>query len=382
MSLPGTRVRNRIPLATAILAGLLAAHASPARAGGELDEKMTAVAKKIKLLLDQKGRDSIAVGEFRGPAKLASSAGPAISKALEDELKKLGVACKRRAEYEVNGDYRDVASKTNKDLAILIKAHVVDQSGAELVAFEPREIISFSTIASLIGVTVSMPADGTADERNDKLTKAVDDPNVHLAGTRISAASDSPYAIEVLVKVGADYRPRAATKDGDGFAFLKIKRGEAYEVRLINDSPHDAAVTLTIDGLSVFAFSANTGYTHWIVPNKGSLTVPGWHRSNKVADSFLVTEYAKGAAAEKLPSSASVGTVTATFAAAWPKGKPPPEDEPSAPKGARSGDATGRGPAVGTKFTEVVREVGRLRASVSVRYNKDADPKDLPDSKP
>ena len=83
-----------------------------------------------------------------------------------------------------------------------------------------------------------------------------------------------------------------------------------------------------------------------------------------------MTEYAKSAAAEKLPSSTSVGTITAGFAAAWPQGAPPPEDEASAKKGGRSGDATGRGPAVETQFTEVLREIGRLRAAVSVRYTK------------
>jgi hypothetical protein len=95
-----------------------------------------------------------------------------------------------------------------------------------------------------------------------------------------------------------------------------------------------------------------------------------------------VTEYARSAAADRLPSSSSVGTITAGFAAAWPQGSPPPADEASAKKGGRSGDATGKGPPVETKFTEVVRDVGRLRASVSVRYTKDDDPRDLPAPKP
>jgi hypothetical protein len=354
----------------------------PARAANDLNLEMETVARQIKLLLDQKGQDAIAVGDFRGPAKLAASAGPAICKALTDELKKLDVAVKRRAELEVNGDYRDVEDQKTRSMAVQIKAHVVDRSGNEVVTFEPRGIFNVSTIAALLGVTVTMPADATNEQRNEKLTDAVDNPKVHLASTRISADAESPYAIEILVKSGSDHRPRAASRDDDGFAFLKIRRDEIYAVKLINDSPYDAAVTLTIDGLSVFAFSDNTNYTHWIVPSKKPLTVPGWHRTNKVSDSFQVTEYAKGAAAEKLPSSSSVGTITAGFAAAWPKDGHPPEDEASATKGGRSGDATGKGPPVETNFTEVVREIGRLRASVSVRYTKDEDPKDLPNSKP
>src|SRR5436190_15374420 len=103
-------IRNRPILAAsgclALLIGL--AVPVPARAANDLNVEMETVARQIKLLLDQKGQDAIAVGDFRGPAKLAASAGPAISKALTDELKKLDVAVKRRADLEVNGDYRDV----------------------------------------------------------------------------------------------------------------------------------------------------------------------------------------------------------------------------------------------------------------------------------
>ena len=107
--------------------------------------------------------DAIAVGDFRGPAKLAVELGPAIGKALTDDLKKLGVAVKRRAELEVNGEYRDVEDPKTKLMAVEIKAHVVDRTGAEVVAFEPRGILNVTTIAALIGVTVTLP--GRRDRR-------------------------------------------------------------------------------------------------------------------------------------------------------------------------------------------------------------------------
>ena len=34
------------------------------------------------------------------------------------------------------------------------------------------------------------------------------------------------------------------------------------------------------------------------------------------------------------------------------------------------------------KYTEVIREYGKMREAISVRYNKAGDPADLPDSKP
>lgn len=51
MSSSGTPDRRRIPLATALLAAALVAHAGPAGAAGELDKKMTVVAEKIRDLL-------------------------------------------------------------------------------------------------------------------------------------------------------------------------------------------------------------------------------------------------------------------------------------------------------------------------------------------
>src|SRR3954452_14992358 len=92
---------RRILLASATLAVLLTPPSGRARAAGDLDAEMTVVARQIKLLLDQRGHDSIAVGEFRGPARLASSAGPALAKALGDELKKMDVGVKRQAALEV-----------------------------------------------------------------------------------------------------------------------------------------------------------------------------------------------------------------------------------------------------------------------------------------
>ncbi len=363
--------RRALAVALPVLAVGLAMAAGSARAEppDDLHRELAELAKQVKNLIDQKGNDSIAVGDFHGPARLASSAGPAIAKALTESLSALGVSVRRRAALEINGEYRDVEDGKTHLLSIEIKAHVVDRAGVELVAFEPRGLFSVPLIVAITGATVALPPGADDKERNKVLEKKLDDPEVHLAGSRISALPRSPYAIEVLVKENGQLRPRTPTND-DGLAFVKIGRGEIYAVKLINDSPFDAAVVLTIDGLNVFAFSENKNFFCWIVPKGGTMTIPGWHRTNAKADSFLVTEYAKSAVAEALPSSASVGTITASFSAAWPKGANPPEDEASSKKGSRAGDATGRGPETPTSFVEIVREIGRLREAISVRYTK------------
>src|SRR5437899_8324460 len=100
--LPDLRRYHRLALSGWCLALLILAAPGPARADRDLNLEMAEVAKQIKLLLDQKGMDAIAVGDFRGPARLAASAGPAIAKALTDALKTLDITVKRRADFEVN----------------------------------------------------------------------------------------------------------------------------------------------------------------------------------------------------------------------------------------------------------------------------------------
>src|SRR5205814_96314 len=157
-----------------------------------------------------------------------------------------------------------------------------------------RRLTDAATISTLFGLTVPI-ADPIVQDK--ELRKGLDEPEAHLTRTRIKVATDSPYAMEVLVK-GPDGRYTARPpKDDDGLAFVSIARGENYAVRLINDSPNDAAVILAIDGLSLFAFSENTDYEHVIVPARTAAMIAGWHRTNQRADEFVITEYARSAAA-------------------------------------------------------------------------------------
>ena len=238
------------------------------------------------------------------------------------------------------------------------------------MAFEPRGLFSVPLIVAITGATVALPPGADDKERNKVLEKKLDDPRGPSRRLADLGPAQEPLRDRGPRQGERRAPPPHARPNDDGLAFVKIGRGEIYAVKLINDSPFDAAVVLTIDGLNVFAFSENKNFFCWIVPKGGTMTIPGWHRTNAKADSFLVTEYAKSAVAEALPSSASVGTITASFSAAWPKGANPPEDEASSKKGSRAGDATGRGPETPTSFVEIVREIGRLREAISVRYTK------------
>ena len=368
------------------LAAFLAflAAAGPARASSDLRRELADVAKNIKQLLDGRNEDSIAVGQFTGPANFPTSAGPGIVQVLSEEFQKLGVQVRQRAKLGIKGEYH-LSEATSDDpgdkalnvklLAVRLKGTVEDTFGKVLTDFSfDRVIKGEATIVELMGTPVELPPQDTQRQRDRKLRETLDKPPTRLAGMRISAGKDSPYAIEILV----DNAPCAPRED-DGLAFVKINRGQTYAVRLINDSPHEAAVRLTIDGLSMYTFSelrqkdspkkGEPLYTVVIVAPKSSALIKGWHRTNEASDSFLVTEYAKSAAAT-LSHKTNLGTITATFAAAWPENAPPPSDEPGKKRSVGSGDATGFGPRVEAKFVEVRRNLGVIRASVSVRYTR------------
>jgi hypothetical protein len=385
-------------LASRWLTGLVAVLAlsligRPAAASEELRKDLRELAAEIKKVLDGEGADSIALGQFTGPANFPTSAGPDISQVLTEELKKVGVEVKVRAKFGVKGSYSaaeqpasnpDDARIGKKVLAIKLSASLVDSFDNPVGNLNfTRVIRGEATFLELIPVPVTLPPQGTEIERDKDLRKAYTDPKTDVQGSVIRSDPNKPYAIEILVNGAA-----REAKGKDGLAFVPIKRGEAYAVRLINDSDLEAAVQLRIDGLSMFSFSefrqpdkdakgkdnprkGEPLYSVVILNPKSSAVIPGWHLNNEKSDKFLVTEFAKSAAAVLKPSG-GVGTISATFQAAWEQGKLPPMDEPGKKRGPGTGDATGRGPRIEKKYEEVQRELGIIRDVISVRYTREA----------
>jgi len=353
---------------------LLMLCATQANADDALRKELGAVAKGIAEAVKGLGHDAIAVGSFSGPVQFATGSGALVAKTLGDELSKNGLVVKEAASIEVKGEFDDVKDKQSGLLAARIKGAVADKTGKVLFTFT-RGVFGENVLASLFGTTNKLPADLPPAERNAEIEKQLDAPKVLVKGAQISAAADSPYAIEILAAPhsGAQYAPRSAAVQ-NGLAVVPLQRGEVFGVKLINRSKLDAAVTLTIDGLNQFEFSdvkdPKTGRPKFKVvfvgPGK-EVFLRGWHRSNETSEEFVITEYAKSASA-LVRSTAPTGVVTAQFAAAWPKNAPTPEDEPQGQS--RSADAVGRGVQFQQKFLEVDRNIGVTRATVSVRYAK------------
>jgi hypothetical protein len=375
---------------TALAVLFVIVSARPAAASQELRKELADLAAEIKKVLKGEGAEDgpVAVGEFTGPPNFPTTSGPGLAEMLSEELQKLGVTVKVRASYGIKGSYTptelpasnaDDARIGKKVLALKLTAELVDGLGKPVGNFNfNRAIRGEGPFLDVIPLGVHLDPAGTELERDKALRLAYAVPTPTIKGSVIRSSGASPYGIEILV----GDKPRAAEdKDKTGLAYLSkpIERGETYAVRLINDADHDAAVQLRIDGLSLFTFSElrhTTGtrkgeplYTVFLVPAKSSTIIPGWHVTNEKSDRFVVTEYAKSASANLKPSE-KLGTISATFQAAWPEGAKPPADEPGKRRGPGTGDATGRGPRIEKKYVEVTRELGIIRDSVTVRYTK------------
>jgi hypothetical protein len=346
--------------------------------------ELTELAKGIKGFLDSRNAESIAMGQFTGPANFPTSAGPGLVQVLTEELQKMKVNVKTRAEFGLKGQYRlteipaenmDDARLGRKVLALKIQATIEDSFGNSLVDVDfQRTIRGADGVAGMIGLTASLDPRATEIERDKELRKQLTDPKPNIKSSVIRSKPGSPYGIELIV----NDQPREALEK-EGLAYVGITRGETYGVRLYNDSEQEMAVQLRIDGLSMYAFSevrytegprkGEPRYTSVILGPHKAVTIPGWHVTNEKTDKFLVMEYAKSAAGG-LNHTASLGTITASFQASWPEGEPAPKDEPGRARGSGSGDATGFGPRIDMKYQEVKRNMGVIRDVVSVRYTK------------
>jgi hypothetical protein len=326
------------------------------------------MAASIAEIVRKKNGSEAAVGDFSGPAGMPASAGQGIKKLLIDELQANQIAVKTGfgVAFQVKGDYDVVTDPDTQVMALHVKARVIDSQRAEVPVV--KTVSDRNVIAQVLGVNKpDLGAGLTPQAESKKLEEQLKKPNPGVAGTKLRANPNSPYAIEVLVERGkGNYQPVTPSDDG-GFAFVALQKEDRFAVQLVNDSDHAAAVELTLDGLSMFAFSEHKGYRHVILKPHSTGLIKGWHRTNELSNKFAIGDYAEGAVKELGASADGVGTITATFAAAWDLKEGPPADENSKFRDP-FGPAVKRAEEVRAPYQEVKMELGRVRDVVNVRY--------------
>lgn len=359
-----------ILIAAAILAAPQTASAST------LHTAVGDVCTKLCKYLKSKGETQIAIGQFVGPPQIAATSGPGIVNVFHEHFKSNGIAVVKRANIGLKGEY-SLAKMPNDGVGVKIRGSLVDPFGDVLTDFTfdadtpgyVEEVIdTHEDVASLLGTTLELYPEDREIDRNKDFRKQILHPKFYVDGHKCGVSEKSPYRIEVLV-----HGHPTPVNVADGLGFVKLHKGDIYSVKIYNHSQYDAAVRLSVDGLNVFTFSElrkpdkSPKYKFYIVPAHKVIELKGWHRNNHKVDSFQVTSYADSAAAT-IHHTHDIGTITAVFSAAWPKGGKRPHDEGFTAKGGPN--ATGFGPPVTQVVKEVQRDVGQMRASISLRYSK------------
>jgi hypothetical protein len=381
------RQNSPVIIGVALIAAAIASDARPTVAETQR-ESLRPLAQEIAdvVVKDQK-KSSIAVGAFPADGRLDNAnAGPGIAEDIKSLLQELKIRIDDpNPDLSVQGTVFKVPDPKNAQLVMIkIKATITDRL-AETKANLPLDIEIRDTglIGGILGVNSSLPPLATREKRNERLEESYKNPYFYKRGTLIKSRKDSPYAIELLVtsvdRAPTDYAgwasvPARAVFKKKGLPFVDIRPNEVYAIRIHNGQPDrlDAAVTTSIDGISVFHFSEirdpttnQPKYTHYII-DPGSSVITGWHKTNDVSDSFLVTGYGKGAAGLIHADGSKIGVITVQFAIAWSG-----DDVPDVEKGARDGgNETGFGPPTRTGTNEATRHVGVVRDEISVRYTR------------
>jgi hypothetical protein len=353
-----------------MLAGLLAWPAA-AQAQKPLRKELAEVAVVVAKHLRQRSK-TIAVGGFRCDNEPPTNHGPGICLALGEELARQGLQLDRKAGWLVQGVYKVIIDTSTSDRHPALKLEIELQERDGDGGFNlhlARAVVDEETVAAALGLTLALPAEGSGADRARELDNILrNDRAPQITGGRVSVGKDSPYGVEVLVQRDGRYEP-ITPRLVNNVAYAPVARKEVYALRLYNDTPHEAAASVTIDGIDLFSF-CDVKPTSLILPPRGSAVVRGWPITLERTNEFQVTAYAESAAFQ-LQSLAPVGVINVAFAAAWPRDGTPPPDEPRrAPQGSRAGDATGHGASIGQKYVALERKIGVLRASVSVRYTR------------
>jgi hypothetical protein len=368
------------------------------------DPNIEGLVSDIDNTVTSQGEDKVSVTNFQGDG--TTSTGRAMAQVVKDIVKdKSTLDVVRTAKFTVKGDYSFAGlNEDTKRVEVVIKCRITERGLTKTFEIDTGLVIDDAqAIREIMGVTdeppqasedvddsdpeeVQQAREEKVEEEHEQLAEAIENPKVEIADTVIQARPGSLFGIEILAAPeGADtkdpaaYAPRKAEND-EGLAFVPLARGEVYAIRVINTAPYDVALTLAIDGINHFTFcdpefknpNSEAGapvFSHLIIPaGTRDRIIKGWWKNHGAYNEFFVTENAKSASA-LVGVTDSIGTITATFAAAWESGEEPPADElPVEQAGSRG---TGLGKEGQHQTTEVRRFVGAPRSIISVRYERE-----------
>ncbi len=353
-----------------------------------LDKALADIAKNVADVVKEQNAKEIVVNPISDTGDLTHTAGTGLTEALIVKLRAQGLEPALKADLVFSGDYSLGEAERDGErqgfavgrLAFKVRRRngkTLIDSEKDLGPERQPRVTNPADLAKMGDLTVALPPSAKAAENDKKILNALDNkPGLFtIDGTKIRAQG-APYAIEMLVAPASGahaphhsaFRPRKV-EVREGMPFLKVEPGEVVAVRIINEASHDVASTVSIDGLSMFAFRDDKAdrNEHVIIKTGKAGDILGWFRNAKTSSAFLVADLpGDHPKSPLLKNPAKIGAITVTFAAAWEKDNQRPKDE----DGTRQVTEIVPGAPIDAPYETVRRQIGGFRAAVTVRYDK------------
>lgn len=358
-----------------------------------LTSHVDVLAKKVAAVCQEDGFRSVRI-EFEQPKSTKSGGGSIVagsgaqmlSSVLAEQLKtKHGISVKKfRADIRLVGEIvvdefgDEGGNGETTGLALDVTVRFIDRTGKPVVSVRsPKlQIDDEETIALILGVPFDDSGSQGGGGRPTRKTSAtplaegfIRPKQATSSDGIVRAKSGSPFAIQ-LVTGGrvSNSRLTGATpvpaEQEDGIAFVGLTRDQEFSVKLINDANFEVGVSLTLDGVDSFHFTKRRSL--WLIPPRSSITVNGWQLDNRAAKRFTIFPLKQSVAAQ-LGLTESVGVIQASFSRTWKPGESVPPGEVGS---SRSANGVGAGKKITSRVTTVKRNIGRVRSSIPIRYER------------
>jgi hypothetical protein len=320
---------SRYPFAAVVLAAAVCSAPVPAqqvikRQG--VKEAAADIAKAVREVATTEKLSAVRVGRFTPINLDPDTAGLTLAAEVAHAL---GDLIDPKAESEVVGSYSlgdDTKVAGAKVLRVQAKLLHVASGKVLKNALVPETEVRFNTdIARLLAITGAVDVRGNFASRNKQIQKlwAISTTAAwETSASVVSPVAGSKYGVEVRLRPEQGERKPVPAVIENGQGRVKLSPGAAFEVRILNAADEELAVAVAVDGLDVFAATAdkdpqsNPLYTHVVVPaakdgKPGEFVLTGRHKTATAGK----LNWEPFRAAE--PKGATVGMIHLAFEPAW-----------------------------------------------------------------
>lgn len=351
-----------------------------------LEEK----AKVIHQDLADRGFPSVALGYIVGSdPRIGSALSPGLTEMLARALANAGVATSEDASHRLEGRYRPIMEKERPNVCVGLRLSLhlvevakpdeiltrfevtIDEHTPEINKAQLDELIDAVKppvpASRLVVNRIAAPPGSDAKERMVTFEKGANPDRGYTIDldflTQTDAQGKPLFSMGIGKGQGSAFQALPITADGLRFN-VDVSGANDVVVRLVNHTGEEYAVELSLDGVSMFAFSEKP-MRYVLLPPKSQeypfIDLVGWYRNNRKSWTFRLVDLGSEEAVSKLAQYrvGEIGEITARFSRCSADKLKGFVDERR---------VFGRGPEISAEYREVVRNVEPSGRSLTIRY--------------